>query len=171
TPIMNSRRKFLQQSGTLALAGFLSPTIKSFASFIPGKSKWPIGLQLYTLGDLMIKDPKDTLKKLAAIGYTELESAGSQKGNFYGYKPKEFASMVKDMGMHWRSAHVGGVAFTMEQIMKMAKTAEDSARIQKMAERFKNMPKSLNLKENYKELADNAAEGGLRYLVCSSIPV
>ena len=29
----------------------------------------------------------------------------------------------------------------------------------------------LNLKENYQELADNAAEGGLSYLVCSSIPV
>src|SRR5438270_8980465 len=158
---MNARRKFLLQTGTLALGGLAFPRLAG-ASFFPYKKQRPIGLQLYTLGDLMIKDPKDTLKKLAAIGYTELESAGSQKGNFYGYKPKEFASMVKDMGMHWRSAHVGGVAFTMEQIMKMAKTAEDSARIQKMAERFKNMPKSLNLKENYKELEDNAAEGGLR---------
>jgi sugar phosphate isomerase/epimerase len=55
--------------------------------------------------------------------------------------------------------------------MKMAKTAEDSARIQKMMERFKNMPKSLNLKENHQELADAAAEGGIKYLVCSSIPV
>jgi len=40
-----------------------------------------------------------------------------------------------------------------------------------MAEQFKNMPKALNLKENYQQLADNAAEGGLTYLVCSSIPV
>ena len=40
-----------------------------------------------------------------------------------------------------------------------------------MAEQFKNMPKMLNLKENYQQLADNAAEGGLTYLVCSSIPV
>ena len=38
-------------------------------------------------------------------------------------------------------------------------------------ERFKNMPKSLNLKENHQELADAAAEGGIGYLVCSSIPV
>jgi hypothetical protein len=61
--------------------------------------------------------------------------------------------------------------FSPEQIMKMAKTAEDSARIQKYMERMKNMPKSLNLKENYQELADAAAEGGISYLVCSSIPV
>jgi sugar phosphate isomerase/epimerase len=79
--------------------------------------------------------------------------------------------MIRETGMHWRSAHVGGAPFTMDQIMRMAKTAADSARIKAMAERFKNMPKALNLKENYKELADDAAEGGLSYLVCSSIPV
>src|SRR5664279_5331202 len=101
----------------------------------------------------------------------EVESAGSQKGNFYGFKPKELSAMIKDAGMKWRSAHVGGAPFTMEQVMKMAKTAEDSARIQKMMERRKDAPKSLNLKENHQELADAAAEGGLSYLVCSSIPV
>ena len=80
----------------------------------------------------MTTDTKGTLQKLAAIGYKEVESAGSQKGNFYGYKPKEFAAMVKDAGMHWRSAHVGGAAFKMLRYMKMAKNAEDSARIQKI---------------------------------------
>jgi hypothetical protein len=78
-------------------------------------------LQLYTLGDLMTTDPQGTLQKLAAIGYKELESAGSQKGNFYGYKPKELATMIKDAGMTWRSAHVGGAPFTMANVMKMAK--------------------------------------------------
>jgi len=73
--------------------------------------------------------------------------------------------------MTWRSAHVGGAPFSPEQIMRMAKTAEDSARIQKMMESFKNRPKTANLKENYQQLADEAAEGGLSYLVCSSIPV
>ena len=168
---MTNRRKFLQQSTTFALTGLLLPRMNNIVSFFERKTKWPVGLQLYTLGNLMTTDPKGTLQKLAAIGYKELESAGSQKGNFYGFTPKEFAAMVKEAGMQWRSAHVGGAPFTIEQIMKMAKTAEDSARIQKMAEQFKNMPKTLNLKENYQQLADNAAEGGLTYLVCSSIPV
>jgi sugar phosphate isomerase/epimerase len=167
---MNSRRKFIQQSGTFALAGLVFPGLKSLGAFRPEKAK-AIGLQLYTLGDLMTTDPKGTLQKLAAIGYKELESAGSQKGNFYGFAPKELSVMIKDLGMHWRSAHVGGAPFNVEQIMKMAKNAEDSARAQRFAERMKNMPKSLNLKENYQELADKAAEGGLSYLVCSSIPV
>jgi sugar phosphate isomerase/epimerase len=164
------RRKFIQ-SGALTLSGLLLARSAKSAIFSYKKKAPPVGLQLYTLGDLMITDPQGTLQKLAAIGYRELESAGSQKGNFYGLKPKELAAMIKDAGMTWRSAHVGGAPFSPEQIMKMAKTAEDSARIQKMMERFKNMPKSLNLKENYQELAAAAAEGGISYLVCSSIPV
>ena len=168
---MTNRRKFLQQSGTFALAGFVLPKLGSANNFFGEKAKRPIGLQLYTLGDLMTTDAKGTLQKLASIGYKELESAGSQKGNYYGYSPKEFAAMVKDAGMNWRSAHVGGAPFSIEQVMKMAKTAEDSARIQKMAERFKDRPKTLNLKENYQQLADDAASGGISYLVCSSIPV
>ncbi|HWD86837.1 MAG TPA: sugar phosphate isomerase/epimerase [Mucilaginibacter sp.] len=166
---MTNRRKFLQQSGTLALTSLLLP--KLGAANIFEKAARPIGIQAYTLGSLMTTDTKGTLQKLAAIGYKELESAGSQKGNFYGYTPKEFAGMVKDAGMHWRSAHVGGAPFTMGQVMKMAKTAEDSARIKKAMAQFKNMPKTANLKDNYQELANDAAEGGLSYLVCSSIPV
>lgn len=168
---MNSRRKFLQQSGSLALAGLFYPSLKNIDNFIPEKSAPGIGLQLYTLGDLMVKDPRGTLLKIAAIGYKELESASSSKGNFYGFTPKEFAAIIKEAGMQWRSAHIGGVPFSYDQIMKMAKNAEDSVRAKAYADRLKDMPKSLNLKENYKEVADKAAEGGLSYVVCSSIPV
>ncbi len=167
---MTNRRKFLHQSGTLALSGLMLPAL-SRADFFRKKDNVPIGLQLYTLGNLMITDAKGTLQKLAEIGYKELESAGSQKGNYYGYTPKEFAAMVKDAGMTWRSAHVGGAPFSPEQFMKMAKNAEDSARIKKMMDGFKDRPKTLNLKENFQQLADDAAAGGIGYLVCSSIPV
>jgi len=165
------KRRIFIQSGTLAAASLLAGRSAIAGIFADKKVTRPIGLQLYTLGNLMTTDAKGTLQQLAAIGYKELESAGSQKGNFYGFQPKELAAMIKDAGMTWRSAHVGGAPFTMEQVMKMAKSAEDSARIKKMMEGFKDRPKSLNLKENYQELADNAAEGGLSYLVCSSIPV
>ena len=168
--MMSTRRKFLQQSGTVALASFLMPQL-SRANFFGRKEIIPIGLQLYTLGDLMTTDAKGTLEKLAAIGYKEIESAGSQKGNYYGYTPKEFSAMVKDAGLHWRAAHVGGAPFTMAQVMKMAKTTEDSARIKAYMEKLKDAPKPLNLTENYQQLADDAAAGGLSYLVCSSIPV
>ena len=168
---MTNRRKFLQQSGMLAMAGMLYPGLNRANNLLGEKAGRPIGLQLYTLGNLMTTDTAATLKNVAAIGYTQVESAGSQKGNWYGFKPKEFSVMVKDAGMTWRSAHVGGAPITIDQIMKMAKTAEDSAKIQKMAAGFKNMPKQINLRDNYQQLADEAAEGGLGYLVCSFIPV
>lgn len=166
---MTTRRNFLHQSGTLALGSLLLPHAGKASLYV--KSKRAIGLQLYTLGNLMTTDAKGTLEKLAAIGYKELESAGSQKGNYYGYKPKEFAAMVKDLGMRWRSAHVGGAPFNVNQMMRMAKTAEDSTRMQRMMERFKNMAPTLNLTNDYQRLADDAAEAGVSYLVCSSIPV
>jgi len=168
---MATRRKFIQQSGAFALGSLLIPQLGKSSLFSETKAYPPIGIQLYTMGNLMTTDTKGTLQKLAAIGYREVESAGSQKGNFYGYKPKEFAAMVKDAGMHWRSAHVGGAPFRMDQVMKMAKNAQDSARIKSYFEKNQNAVKPLNLTDNYQQLADDAAEGGLTYLVCSSIPV
>ncbi len=168
---MTSRRKFIQQSGSFALAGLLLPGFANAELFGEKKAAYAIGLQLYTLGDLMTTDAKSALEKLAAIGYKELESAGSSKGNFYGYTPKELSAMIKDAGMTWRSAHLGGAGFSPGQMMKSAKTAADSARIQKRIDQLKNIPRSLNLTDNYQELADKAAEGGISYLVCSSIPV
>ncbi len=168
---MATRRKFIQQSGAFALGSLLIPQLGKSGLFSERKVFPPIGLQLYTMGNLMTTDTKDTLQKLAAIGYKEVESAGSQKGNFYGYKPKEFAAMIKDAGMHWRSAHVGGAGSKPRDIMKMAKNAEDSARAQKYIDRMKDATKPLNLTDNCQQLADDAAEGGLSYLVCSSIPV
>jgi len=168
---MATRRNFLRTSGTLALTGLLLPHTGRAFSIFGGNKTVPVGLQLYTLGNLMITDAKGTLEKLAAIGYREVESAGSQKGNFYGYTPKEFAALVKGAGLNWRSAHVGGAPYRMDQVLKMAKNAADSARIQAMMEKMKDAPKPLNLTDNYQQLADNAAEGGLSYLVCSSIPV
>lgn len=165
------KRRIFIQSGALAATGLLLGRSALAGIFADKKAMPPVGLQLYTLGNLMTTDAKGTLEKLAAIGYKELESAGSQKGNFYGYTPKELSKMIKDAGMTWRSAHVGGAPFNMGQIMKMAKTAEDSARIKKYMDGMKNAPKTQNLKEDYQQLADAAAEGGIGYLVCSSIPV
>jgi sugar phosphate isomerase/epimerase len=164
------RRSFIQ-SGTFAAAGLLASRTAMGQIFSRPYAGQPIGLQLYTLGNLMTTDTKGSLEKVAAIGYKQVESAGSQKGNFYGYKPKEFAAMVKAAGLHWRSAHVPGAPITFEQIMRMAKTAEDSARFKKMEASFKDRPKQINLKDNYQELVNNAAEGGISYLVCSFSPV
>ena len=54
----------------------------------------------------MLADPAGTLQKLAKIGFRELESARSEKGNYYGLKPKEIRRITEDLGMKLRSGHV-----------------------------------------------------------------
>ena len=74
---------------------------KATASFFGNKVVRPVGVQLFTFFNIMDDDVAGTLKKIAAIGYKEIESAFSKKGGFYGMKPKEFAKTVSDVGMSW----------------------------------------------------------------------
>jgi sugar phosphate isomerase/epimerase len=97
-----NRREFLWKAGALAASAAILPDWAQ-AQANPAR---PVGLQLYTVRDLLEKDLKGTLKKIAAIGYKNLESAASSKGHYYGMKPKEFTSLLADMGMKLRSSHV-----------------------------------------------------------------
>jgi len=166
---MHNRRKFIKNIAGIGAASLLTPYLGK-AAIAGTKAVKDIGLQLYTVNGLMASDPKGTLEKLAAIGYKNLESAGSPKGAYYGYKPKEFEKMVSDMGMHLRSQHVTGVPFTTESLLSLATNAEDSSKIQKFAPMIAKMGKMANLRDNAQELADQAAEGGVEYLVCAAIP-
>lgn len=169
---MYNRRKFIQQTGTIAFGSLILPQLGKAKSLIIPPVQSNIGIQLYTLSQLMTEDPKGTLKKVADIGYKELETAATSKGYYYGYKPKEFASMVKDLGMHWRSQHVMGAPFDMSRMQQASKQMnQDTAKARQMAERFKFMASLPTLKTDYQRLVDEAAEGGLSYLVCASIPV
>ena len=100
-----------------------------------------IGLQLYTLREAIEKDLKGTLEKVAKIGYKELEAASGSKGHYYGMMPKDFASMVKDMGMNLRSTHV----LLSNPYVSVSHTLTNSLQ----------------------KLVDDAAEAGQQYLVCA----
>lgn len=101
---MQSRRNFLKLSGTFAAGTLLLPQLADAAKKKKIKN---VGLQLYSVRKEMLADATGTLKQLAKIGYKELESARSQKGNYYGLTPKEIKSITKDLGMTLRSGHVG----------------------------------------------------------------
>ena len=120
------------------------------------------GLQLYTLFNVVDSDVQGTLKKVAGIGYKKIESAFSKKGGYYGVKPKEFAIMVKDLGMSWKAHHVLGAPFKLPPGAKMPAGADGKPI---------TIPPMRNLRENMQQLVDEAAEGGVEYLVCASTPV
>jgi sugar phosphate isomerase/epimerase len=60
----------------------------------------PIGLQLYSVRDLLPKDYDGTLKQLAAIGYREVEGAG-----FFGRSASDVKHSMDQAGLNCVSAH------------------------------------------------------------------
>ena len=98
---MKTRRQFLGQSGTLAIGALLLPNF----AFTANKEQ-KFGVQLYSFRDAMAEDALGTLKKIAAIGIMEIESARSDKGLYYGLAPKDMKMACDDLGMQLTSGHV-----------------------------------------------------------------
>jgi sugar phosphate isomerase/epimerase len=65
--------------------------------------KTRIGLELYTVRDLLPKDYEGTLKKVAEIGYKEVEPAT----DYAHLEPKAFRAMLDKFGLSAPSTHVG----------------------------------------------------------------
>lgn len=98
---LQNRRDFIK-SATMLTAG--AAVLNAFsADAAPVQN---VGIQLYSVRKDMLADATGTLKKLAAIGFKQLESAGSDKGYYYGLQPKEFKNIASDLGMTLRSGHV-----------------------------------------------------------------
>ena len=97
---MRTRRDFLKVTGGLAAGAMFLPTLAE------AKKIKNVGIQLYSVRKEMLNDAVGTLKALAKIGYRELESARSEKGNYYGLQPKEIKKIANDLGMTVRSGHV-----------------------------------------------------------------
>ena len=113
-----------------------------------------MGIQLFTFFGKFDQDVKGNLQKIADLGYSEIESAFSMLPGFYGMKGKEFMALNKDLGLNWVAHHVGGAP------MKPRPGADMS--------RF---PKMLNLRDDAQQAVDNAAEAGVKYLVCANTPI
>lgn len=129
-----TRRQALK-AGALATAGMLLSRFDALAA-APQK----VGLQLYTLRDLMAKDPKGTLKHVAEIGYKEVESFGYADGKFFGMTPVEYKAVLSDLGLSAPSTH-----YTTGKVMKGTGT----------------------LTNGWQQAVDDAATLGQKYMVCA----
>ena len=123
-----NRRSFLQTS---ALAGTALLLSNSLLANYKAKQK-NIGIQLYSVRDEMKKDPLGTLKKVAEMGYKNVEHANYVNGKFYGYEPKEFRKILDDLGLSMPSGHtvMGGQHYdnTKNDFTDVwKKTVEDAA--------------------------------------------
>jgi sugar phosphate isomerase/epimerase len=92
-----SRRTFLQTaSASAACAALSNSTVRLLANPLG----LPLGLQLYSVRDVLPKNYDGTLRQIAALGYREVEAAG-----FFGHSPAEVKQAMDGAGLHCVSAH------------------------------------------------------------------
>ncbi|MBC7423043.1 MAG: sugar phosphate isomerase/epimerase [Ferruginibacter sp.] len=98
---MKTRRDFIKQTGTIAAGSMLLPPFAFSAKKIKNA-----GIQLYTVRKEMLADATGTLQKVAALGIKQIESAGSDKGYYYGLQPAEMKKICDSLGMKLSSGHI-----------------------------------------------------------------
>ena len=75
--------------------------------FASGKriQKGMVGIQLYSVRDDMMKDPKGSLAQLAKMGYVYVEHANYVDQKFYGFLAPEFRKVLDGLGLKMISGH------------------------------------------------------------------
>src|SRR5215213_9029683 len=98
---MPTRRTFLQQAAAFASASALPPMSHA------APPHYKMGLQLYTIRDAMARDVAGTLKRIAELGYQEVETYGfdPEALSYYQLPAREFAQRLRDLGLACVSGH------------------------------------------------------------------
>jgi sugar phosphate isomerase/epimerase len=92
-----SRRTFLKTaSASAACAAVWSSAPRLMANALG----LPLGLQLYSVRDVLPKDYEGTLRQLSALGYREVEAAG-----FFNHSASEVKQAMAQAGLNCVSAH------------------------------------------------------------------
>jgi sugar phosphate isomerase/epimerase len=92
---MNTRRSFIKSVVMEAGAAAWAPRCMRADAL-----RLPLGLQLYSVREMLPKDYPGTLKQVAALGYREVEAAG-----FYGRAAAEVKEAMRQAGLRCVSAH------------------------------------------------------------------
>jgi sugar phosphate isomerase/epimerase len=145
---MLTRRKFLQNNSVFALGSVLMPSLNFGNDYLAN-----VGLQLYSVRKEMLEAPVVTLQKLAALGIKQLESAGSEKGHYYGLTPQEIRNIAKDMGMTVRSGHV-------QLDANWSKTLQEAVDAGQEYLIVSSLPTSGQTIDNYKKVAEQFNDAG-----------
>jgi sugar phosphate isomerase/epimerase len=108
-----TRRQFLQTSAAVSACALMTthPVLGSPLGL-------PLGLELYSVRDELPKDYAGTLKKVAALGYRDVEAAG-----FYGHSAADVKAAMASAGLHCVSAHYSSdvLSKTLDDILEFHK--------------------------------------------------
>ena len=106
---MWGRRRFIKNT---ALSACMFPSLTSL-SLLSERNyndtcsrKLPaIGIQLYSVKEDMERDALGTLQKLGEMGYTQIESFGSDESMYWGMSPQAFKQVAADHNLTLISSH------------------------------------------------------------------
>ncbi|MEP7325241.1 MAG: sugar phosphate isomerase/epimerase [Gemmatimonadota bacterium] len=96
---MIDRRDFLKSSAALLAAAQLPRPVTSLLGGSANLDK--IGVQLYTLRHEMERDFEATLRRVAEVGFQEVEFAG-----YFGHTPKQVHDLLAELKLNSPSAHM-----------------------------------------------------------------
>ena len=105
---MISRRLFMQMTGAFAAVNPMAMMTQTPQKPpTPRAGRYKMGLQLYTIRGPLAKDLDGTLKRVAALGYEEVESYGFDPDamGYYRMPAKDFAQRLRDLNLTCVSGH------------------------------------------------------------------
>ena len=143
---MKNRRSFLQQLGMLSAGFVLAPAAISCSSSEQNTEEATdtseavnatetgakavidtIGLQLYTLRELIFTDVKGVTAKVAQAGYQDVETFGySKESGYFGLQPKAYRELLNSNGLISSSGHYDFGQFAATGNMDVVKTYIDA---------------------------------------------
>lgn len=101
----NNRRNFLKQTSLLIAGAAVLPNFACSFTNHAVRTK-NIGLQLYSLRNLLPKDVNGVIAEVAKAGFSYVETYGYNiKDNFWGLSPQDFKSLLKANGLKAPSGH------------------------------------------------------------------
>jgi sugar phosphate isomerase/epimerase len=110
-----SRRQFLGKSalgmGSAILAGMVPADLST--NLLLKAKKMPLGFQVWTVKDALVKDFAGTLKMIADMGYKSVEMCSPPGYESSGFGPlmkltaKEMKQIINDAGLVFESSHYG----------------------------------------------------------------
>jgi sugar phosphate isomerase/epimerase len=78
-----------------------------------GKKRIPVGLQLYSVRDVLAKDFEGTLKKVKEMGFEGVEFAG-----YHGKDAATIKKLLDDLGLKAAGTHIGADSFSGDKLKK-----------------------------------------------------
>ena len=117
------RREFVLKSSLLTTT-ILAPMSISSSTLNSTKEINKIGIQLYSLRDEMVKDPKETLAKVASYGYKFIEGYEGYVCLFWGMTNLEFKDYLDSLGLTMLASHCGETNNLSSFKLKCAQASE-----------------------------------------------